>query len=248
VDKVWVVHGLDRDINFRRLERQLAVVWEGGASPEIILTKSDLAEDLDEFISQARTVAFGVPVRAVSSKDTGSLNELRDTLDAGCTISLLGPSGVGKSTLVNLLAGATVTSTGEVREGDRKGRHVTTRRELFLLPGGALLLDTPGIRELRVWLLGEGLDQTFPDIDELSRGCHFRDCKHEGEPNCAVLRAVDNGDLEQGRLDSFRKLQAEAAYEMRKNDPRARAAAVSDWKTALKTLKHHPKYKEGKNA
>jgi ribosome biogenesis GTPase len=244
VDTVWVVHGLDREINLRRIERTLAVVWEGGASPEIILTKSDLVEDLEESVSQVRAVAFGVPVRTVSSKDANSVDELRTTLGAGCTISLLGSSGVGKSTLINSLAGATLASTGEVREGDRKGRHVTTRRELFKIPGGALLLDTPGIRELRVWLLGDGLDQAFPDIEQLARTCRFRDCRHEKEPGCAVLDAVDSGDLERGRLESFRRLQAEAAYEVRKNDPRARAAAEAEWKTVMKTLKHHPKYKE----
>jgi ribosome biogenesis GTPase len=147
---------------------------------------------------------------------------------------------------VNLLAGATVASTGEVRGSDRKGRHVTTRRELFRIPGGALLLDTPGIRELRVWALEEGLGHAFPDIEELSSSCRFRDCRHDGEPDCAVQGAVQRGELEQGRLDSFRKLQAEAAYERRKTDPVARAAAVSDWKTAMKTLKHHPKYQERK--
>jgi len=247
VDKVWVVHGLDRDINQRQMERYLAVVWECGASPEIILTKSDMAEDLVGFVAQAQAVAFGVPIRTVSSKQLESIDNLRETLEPGSTISLLGPSGVGKSTLVNLLAEATHTSTGEVRDGDRKGRHVTTRRELFRLPGGALLLDTPGMRELRVWLLGEGLDHTFPDIESLAQECRFRDCKHEAEPDCAVKRAVENGELEPGRLANFHKLQAEAAYELRKNDPRARAAEVSAWKTALKTLKYHPKYKERKN-
>jgi ribosome biogenesis GTPase len=145
--------------------------------------------------------------------------------------------------LVNLLARSTVASVAEVRSGDRRGRHTTTSRELFKIPGGALLLDTPGIRELRVWALDDGLKQVFPDIEELAQGCRFRDCRHEAEPGCAILEARDQGVLDQGRLDSFRKLQAEAAHELRKADPLARAAALSDWKTSVKTIKYHPKHK-----
>jgi len=243
VDKVWIVHGLDLEFNARRLERYLAVAWDSGASPEIILTKSDLADDLDARVSQVETVCVGVPVRVVSARDSESVEALRDTLTAGSTVSLLGPSGVGKSTLVNLLSEMTVAGTGEVRSGDRKGRHVTTRRDLYSIPGGALLLDTPGIRELRVWLLDDGLNRAFPDIQELAQGCRFRDCRHEAEPGCAVQEALEAGTLDAERLGSFQKLRAEAAYETRKTDPRARAAAVSEWKTAMKTLKQHPKYK-----
>jgi ribosome biogenesis GTPase len=243
VDKVWIVHGLDMPLNSRRLERYLAVVWESGATPEIILTKGDLAEDLEATESQARTAAMGTPIRIVSSADPESVHNLRTTLASGSTVSLLGPSGVGKSALVNLLADATLATTREVRAGDRKGRHTTTRREMFRIPGGALILDTPGIRELRVGVLDEGLKRAFADIEDLAGGCRFRDCRHEGEPGCAVLRAVEKGSLDPSRLASFQKLQAEAAYELRKADPLARAAALSDWKTAIKTMKHHPKHK-----
>ena len=243
VDKVWIVHGLDLPFNSRRLERYLAVVWESGATPEIILTKGDLAADLEATVAQVQKVAMGTPIRTVSSEDSEGIRDLRGTLAPGRTVSLLGPSGVGKSTLVNLLAETTLAATAEVRSGDRKGRHTTTRRELFRIPGGALLLDTPGMREFRIGVLDEGLKHAFADIEDLSQGCRFRDCQHRGEPGCAVLEAVEQGALDPGRLSSFRKLQAEAAHEQRKADPLARAAALSDWKTTMKSMKHHPKHK-----
>ncbi len=246
LDRIWIVHGLDREVNLRALERYLAVAWESGAIPEIILTKADLREDPEREVAALAGIAFGVRVVTVSATLPESILSLREGLSPGSTICLLGPSGAGKSTLVNALAGEDVARTGLVRAGDAKGRHTTTRRELFRIPGGACVLDTPGIRELRIWLLDEGLSMAFPEIDELARECRFRNCRHESEPGCAVLAAVESGELDSDRLASFRKLQAEAAYQERKNDPRARAAAESDMKTALKTMKHHHKYKGGR--
>jgi len=242
VDRLWIVQALDRAPNLRSLERYLAVAWESGASPEIVLTKSDLAANPEEAAETVRSIAFGVPVRVVSAQNRGSVASLLKSLTLGRTVALLGPSGAGKSTLINLLAGEEIAQTGEVRAGDRKGRHTTTGRELFPIDGGALLLDTPGMRELRVLDLEEGLQQAFPEIDGLSERCRFRDCSHSSEPGCAVKAAVAEGRLVPERLASYRKLQAEAAHERRRTDPRARAEHVSEWKTAMKTLKYHPKH------
>jgi len=243
IDVAWIVHGLDSPLNLRRLERYLAVAWESGATPGIVLAKADLAADPSAVVSELATVAMGVDVHVVSVERPDSIRELRARLVPGRTVALLGPSGAGKSTLLNALAGVRLAATGAVREGDRKGRHTTTRRELFQIEGGALLLDTPGLRELRVWDLGEGLDHAFPDIDALASACRFRNCRHEQEPGCAVLAAVETGELEADRLRGFRKLRAEAAHAERKANPLARAAEVAKYKAALKTLKHHPKYR-----
>jgi ribosome biogenesis GTPase / thiamine phosphate phosphatase len=238
VDVVWIVHGLDTPSNPRRMERYLAVAWESGAVPEIVLTKEDLATDPATVVDELGSVVMGVQAHVTSTEQPESIRELRASLKAGRTVALVGPSGAGKSTLINALAEMPLAATGSVRVGDRKGRHVTTRRELFQIPGGALLLDTPGLRELRTWELADGLEQTFPEIESLATACRFRDCRHDSEPGCAVLAAVEAGELDPGRLDGFRKLRAEADYMFRRADPRARALAVA----RLKTLKHHPKY------
>jgi ribosome biogenesis GTPase / thiamine phosphate phosphatase len=184
-----------------------------------------------------------VSVRVVSVHRPETVHALRAGLMAGRTVVLLGPSGAGKSTLINALASEVLSRTSEVREKDLKGRHTTTGRGLFQIAGGALLLDTPGLRELRVWDMSDGLAQTFPDLSEFAESCRFRDCRHEGEPSCAVRAAVESGRLPAERLASYQKLRAEAAHAERKADPLARAAAVARHKTALKTVKYHPKYR-----
>jgi ribosome biogenesis GTPase / thiamine phosphate phosphatase len=243
IDLVWIVHGLDAPLNLRRIERYLAAAWESGATPEIVLTKADLAPAADPAPAEIEAVAMGVTLHVVSTAVVESVHRLRAHLRPGRTVVLLGPSGAGKSTLINALADTTLAATGDVREYDRKGRHTTTRRELVQLPGGALLMDTPGLREFRVWSLDEGLGGAFPEIEALALECRFRDCRHESEPGCAVLAAAGEGSVDTDRLASYRKLRAEAAYIERRTDHQAHAAAVARHKTALKTLKYHPKYR-----
>jgi ribosome biogenesis GTPase len=223
VDTVFLVAGLDHNYNLRRLERYLLVAWESGASPVIVLNKADLlptAAAVVGRIEEVRALAPSVPVHAVSCRQQGSLEPLRQHLGVGRTGALLGSSGVGKSTIVNRLIGHDLLRTRDVRDADSKGRHVSTHRQLVLLPAGGLLIDTPGMRELQLWDEG-GLLETFTDVAVLADRCRFRNCRHLGEPGCAVAAAVDAGDLPASRVESFLKLAAEQAFSERQQDERA---------------------------
>jgi ribosome biogenesis GTPase len=241
VDTVFLVGGLDGDLNVRRFERYLAAAWESGAVPVIVLNKADLAEDLEASVAEVEAVAVGVPVVAVSAAEGRGLDALAPWLAPARTVALLGSSGVGKSTLVNALLGEARQATGAVRDDDSRGRHTTTHRELVPLPGGAVLLDTPGMRELQLWAGEESLESAFPDVKALAAACRFRDCAHEGEPGCAVLGAVAAGALDAARLESWRKLQRELHWLATRQDARARAAEQAKWKQITKSMKHHPK-------
>ena len=224
VDTVFLVTDCGRDFKPRRLERYLTAAWDSGAAPVIVLTKSDLAADVSETVAEAEAIAFAVPVHAVSSVTGEGLGELDPYLLPGRTIALLGSSGVGKSTLVNRLLGQDLLATAELRR-DGRGRHTTTHRELVHLPGGALLLDTPGMRELQLWADESALDETFADVVELARECRFSDCAHGQEPGCAVRAALGNGSLPQIRWESYSKLQRELRALAVKQDVRLRSEA-----------------------
>jgi ribosome biogenesis GTPase len=221
IDTVFLVSGLDGDFNPRRIERYLVVAWESGATPVIVLNKADLLDDLTPIVEDVRALAPGVEIHAVSCKTPGSVDVLRPYLGHGHTGALLGSSGVGKSSIVNQLIGHELMRTREVRDWDSRGRHASTTRQLVLLPGHGVLIDTPGMRELQLWDTGEAIAGTFADIDALAEGCRFRDCQHRSEPGCAVRAAVEAGELSSLRLESFHKLAAEQAYQNRQQDQRA---------------------------
>ncbi len=242
VDTVWIVSSLDQDFSLRRIERYLTLAWESGANPVIVLTKSDLSGDADRYACKVESVSLGARVHTTSSLTRDGLSELNTYLSNHATVALLGSSGVGKSTLINALAGSELQETAEVR-GDGKGRHTTTHRQLLRLPAGGLIIDTPGMRELQLWETQTGLADTFGDIDEFAADCRFSDCRHAGEPGCAVVDAVERGDLAEDRLESYQKLQRELAHLERKQDARAQLREKGRIKSIMKSLRHHPKYK-----
>jgi ribosome biogenesis GTPase len=244
VDVVFLVSGLDKDFNPRRIERYLVTAWETGASPVIVLNKTDLVEDAETVRREVDALAQGVPVLAISAKRRESIDDVRAYLTPGRTGALLGSSGVGKSSIANALLGEERLRTHDVRESDSRGRHTTTGRQLLLLPGGGILIDTPGMRELQLWETGEAVAGAFADVDALAEECRFRDCRHRGEPGCAVAAAVAAGMLPAARLESFRKLQDEQAYQSEAQDERARLERKRAGKVGAKALRQVLKEKD----
>jgi ribosome biogenesis GTPase / thiamine phosphate phosphatase len=229
VDVVFTVTSLNEDLNLRRLERYLILGWESGARPVIVLTKADLADDVAGQVAEVESIAYGVPVLPISNKTGEGLDAVRAELRPGVTAALLGSSGVGKSTLVNALVGEELLETREIRD-DGRGRHTTTRRQLVMLPGGGLVIDTPGLRELQLWVADEGLDEAFEDIAELVAQCRFSDCAHESEPGCAIQAALADGTLAPERWESYQKLQRELEHLERRLDKRAQAEERRRWR------------------
>lgn len=245
VDVALLVAGLDNDFNLRRIERYLAVAWSSGVTPVVVLNKADLADDVDGRLVAVDAIAPGVATVPVSARTGDGLDVLRTHLRPGITAAILGSSGVGKSTLVNALLGEDRQQTAEVRESDSRGRHTTTHRELFELPGGALLVDTPGIRALEVLGAEEGVDTAFDDVADIAASCRFSNCGHDGEPGCAIQTALAEGSLSEERLASHRKLERELARAARQGDPRARAEHRRIWRLISRSVNEHMDRKYG---
>jgi len=244
-DTVFIMQSLNQNFNLRRIERYLTLTWHSGATPVIILTKTDLAESPVLYINEVEAIAPGVDIVATSSKTGEGLEKLGMYLQAGKTCVFLGSSGVGKSSLLNTLMGDTVMEVKEIREDDARGRHTTTHRQMFTLPGGAHIIDTPGMRELGMWDQSNGIQpavsDVFADIESHIGTCRFSDCKHESEPGCAIRSAIERGEFEQERWENYQKLQREALYAENKlkalREKSARNQHIAAFSRTLKTKK-----------
>lgn len=241
VDTLFIVTAVGADFNVRRLERYLLVAKDAAAEPVIVLNKIDLTTDVAGLVADIATIAGDTPVLPVSAETGAGVDALRARVPPGATACLVGSSGVGKSSLTNRLLGEALQATREVRVDDDKGRHTTVRRELFVLPGGGLLIDTPGMRELQPWGDTNDVRAAFADIDELAGACRYRDCTHETEPGCAVLAAVEGGELDEMRLIAFQKLLREQAFLERRRDAAAQRQSKLRWKNVTKSMRQRAK-------
>lgn len=244
LDVLFLVSGLDHDFNLRRLERAAVLAWESGATPVVLLTKADVCADAAERVREAEAALPGVPVHALSARTGTGLDVLPQYLGRGRTASLMGSSGVGKSTLVNRLLGEERMATGAVRKSDSRGRHVTTHRQLIVLPGeSGILVDTPGLRELQLWGTSDGLAAAFADVDALAGACRFRDCGHGEEPGCAVRKAIAEGRLPAERLEHFAKLSRELRHLEGRQDALARQGQARHAKVIERAMRRDPREK-----
>lgn len=242
IDVVFVVAALDRPLNLNRIERELVLAWDSGARPVVVLTKADAAADADVLAKTVAARAVGTDVVLTSAADGRGVEEVLAHLRPNRTAVLLGPSGAGKSTLVNRLLSEEAQETGDVREGDHKGRHTTSSRHLLVIPGGGVLIDTPGLRSVGLTGAEGGVALAFPDVEEMAQGCKFRDCRHSGEPGCAVVAAVEDGRLDPDRVASYVKLQGE--LEESTKEPWAKAAENQQARIVHRAMKKMPKKKK----
>lgn len=245
VDILLLCMGLDGDFNVRRIERYLTLAYQSGARPVVLLTKSDACADVARAVDEVRAAAMGVDVWSVSIHEPATIAPVRDLLSEGTTAALIGSSGVGKSSLINAVFGGEVMATGGVRESDSRGRHTTTHRQLLLVPGGGVIIDTPGMREIQLWGEESGLDSSFSDIETLAERCRFRDCGHVSEPGCAVQAALESGELDGGRYRSYRKQQGELRRLAALDDPLLRIEERAKWKEIHKSARKWMKKKYG---
>ena len=229
VDTVFLVAALNHDFNERRIERYLAAIWQGGAKPVVLLNKADLCDDPEAFVRRTEAIAPGVAVSATSTVTGAGVEALRENIACGETAAFVGSSGVGKSSLINVLLGDAAQSVREIR-AHGKGRHTTTSRQMVVLPEGGIVIDTPGLRELGLWDADAGLGRAFADVESLARRCAFRDCRHISEPGCEVLEAVDSGALAEERVGSYRKLGREREFIARRQDRSLQLAEKKRWK------------------
>ena len=246
VDRVFIVQSLDETFNLNRIERYLAAVNQSKAIPSIILTKSDLCDDLDSVINSIKIRNISQDIFVLSSITNNGIEELSKNIKAAETIVFIGPSGVGKTTLLNKLMGEEIFETREVRESDKKGKHTTTKRQLVLIPSGGILIDTPGMREFALWNSSDGISETFNEFDEYSSQCKYEDCSHIHETGCAVIEAVENNTISEQRYKNYLKLIKEMNYLERKSNESAALIEKKKWKNIHKEIKRTLKTRKGR--